>query len=152
MSEESPDRLERLATHAGLLTAGSLLLVLAALALGSEATFFAAAAFGVVVVAVLAVTAIWTAWRALSWRSLFLVAAPFVGYGLSFRVNTTGSGLSWLGTYFALTATLSLCVGLTASRSPSVLARAVALSVAFASLFAFFFVLCVFLVWDGDLN
>jgi len=152
MSEESPDRLPQLATYAGLLFAGSLMLVLAALALGSEATFFAAAAFGVVVVAVLAVTAIWTAWRAFSWRSLLLVAAPFVGYGLSFRVNTTGSGLSWLGTYFALTATLGLCVGLTASRSPSVLARAVALSVASASLFAFFFVLFVLLLMGGDVN
>ena len=100
----------------------------------------------------LAVTTIWAAWSTFSWRSLFLVAAPVVAFALSVRVNTTGSALSWLGTYFAMAATLSLGVGLTASRSPGVLARAVALSVAFASLFAFFFVLFVFLAWGGDLD
>src|SRR5262249_17470418 len=144
--------LKQIATCAGLTLAAAVLVFLAGISLDSLSLVLAATALALPAVVALALAASWSAWRTLSWLSLLLAVCPVAAFVLTLWLDANGSGLSWLGTYLGLTATLALGVGLTASRSPSVLARVVALGVATSGLFGFILVLVLVLAWHGDLN
>ena len=152
MVRDGADRLERLAAAAGLAFALAVILLLAGVASDSLSAVYASVALALLATVLLVVATSWSAWRALSWPCVLVVACPLLTLPLSLRSSIGASGIYWLAVYLGSTTALAGFVGLAATRRPREAGRAVALSVCSALLLAVASVLIVLLLWHGDLN